>query len=35
MAQLLGLSTEQVARIRPLFPQGNVVVASGWMIGRC
>ncbi len=32
MAQLLGLSLEQVARIHPLFPKER---GSGWMTGRC
>ncbi len=29
MAQLLGLSAEQVARIRPLFPKPQMGMASG------
>ena len=33
MAQLLGLSGEQVARICPLFPKERR--CSGWMTGRC
>ena len=33
MAQLLGLSAEQVAGIRPLFPKERGV--RGWMTGRC
>ena len=33
MAQLLGLSAEQVDGIRPLFPKERG--GSGWMTGRC
>ncbi len=35
MAHLLGLSAEQVARIRLLFPKERGGGVSGWMTGRC